>query len=233
MNGFAGIWTKVKFKMGSTPSLRNTKIAINYMSQKTAMQVAKNAINLKAISLHIPSVAEIVSTTSHVCLYTFDASTQQWEKLGIEGTLFLFTTNERRGWIVLNRLALDNYIEWLELVADVGCSGEYIMYQCEHRVIGIWVFGEKERLDLVNGMSNWVRQRNIRSDQAEFTAANPLIRLNASNDNIPQQREGNGFSMSLDDIWLALNSMHPATSSYLSEIDFIDRLGMLIQVFFS
>src|ERR1700761_1327198 len=46
------------------------------------------ALNLKVLRRHYPNVLTILHIAPYAVLYTFSA-TQQWEKTGIEGTLFI------------------------------------------------------------------------------------------------------------------------------------------------
>src|SRR5947207_5731449 len=46
-------------------------------------------LNLSVLRRHLPSLSAIVSIANYSVLYTFVASSQQWQKSDIEGTLFI------------------------------------------------------------------------------------------------------------------------------------------------
>ena len=112
-------------------------------------------LNLSVIKRHLPDAISIVSIASYAVVYTFSPTTQQWEKNGVEGTLFICeltpspSAAARYTALVLNRRGLDNFV--LELLDDddVDITEEYVILQGHDdggapKAYGLWIFSEPE-----------------------------------------------------------------------------------------
>ena len=112
-------------------------------------------LNLSVIKRHLPDTSSIVSIASYAVVYIFSPTTQQWEKNGVEGTLFICelssnpSAEARYSVVVLNRRGLENFK--LELVDsdDVDVTEEYVILQGHDdedvpKVYGLWIFSEPE-----------------------------------------------------------------------------------------
>ncbi|CAE7008273.1 hypothetical protein P3342_002822 [Pyrenophora teres f. teres] len=104
-------------------------------------------LNLSVLGRIYPDVRAIEHVTPYAALYTFSLETQQWEKMGIEGTLFICQLTpspmgaERYCAIILNRRGLDNFYEELTSSDKMEISDPYVIIQGEH-VYGIWIFAD-------------------------------------------------------------------------------------------
>lgn len=111
-----------------------------------------NELNLSVLLRHNPEVESILSIAPYAVIYAFPASTQQWEKSGVEGTLFICQLTaveanvERYVVMVLNRRGLENFTAELLNGDDVEITQEYVILrvgnQGEHSIYGIWIFSE-------------------------------------------------------------------------------------------
>ncbi|MCJ1480871.1 hypothetical protein MMC06_001026 [Schaereria dolodes] len=109
-------------------------------------------LNLRVIKRHDPSVISLVHIAPFASVYVFSVETSQWEKSGIEGSLFICQLSptarnpERYSVFVLNRKSLDNFNAELLSLADIEITEEYIILQTakegEHLVYGLWIFCE-------------------------------------------------------------------------------------------
>ncbi|KAF2087000.1 PH domain-like protein [Saccharata proteae CBS 121410] len=110
-------------------------------------------LNLSVLRRHSPDVAALLSTASYSVLYLFSPTSQQWEKCGIEGTLFVCQLTptpagaERYAAIILNRRGLDNFITELKTPEDVEITEEYVILQVagedeRPQIFGVWIFSE-------------------------------------------------------------------------------------------
>jgi Dcp1-like decapping family len=113
------------------------------------------AINLKVLRRYYPHVLAIVHIAPYAVLYSFSA-TQQWEKTGIEGTLFVVLQSsdhpasphdnlyQRFSVIILNRRGLDNFAWELRSPDSVETSTEFIILSGDEgeETYGLWVFTE-------------------------------------------------------------------------------------------
>ena len=104
-------------------------------------------LNLSVLRRIYPELVAIDYVTPYAALYTFSLETQQWEKLGVEGTLFLCKLTpspigaDRYSVAILNRRGLDNF--YLELVSEeeMEFTDPYVILQGD-QVYGIWVFAD-------------------------------------------------------------------------------------------
>ncbi|KAI9824758.1 MAG: hypothetical protein M1832_001586 [Thelocarpon impressellum] len=110
-------------------------------------------LNLSVLRRHDPSIAFILSIAPYAVVYLFSPTSQQWEKSGVEGTLFVCqltpaeTGAERYVAIVLNRRGLENFSAELLDGGDVEVTEEYVILRVtedgeEQKIYGLWIFSE-------------------------------------------------------------------------------------------
>ncbi|EOA89261.1 hypothetical protein ACJQWK_09204 [Exserohilum turcicum] len=104
-------------------------------------------LNFSVLRRQCPDLVAIEHVTPYAALYTFNLETQQWEKMGIEGTLFICQLTpshegaERYCAIILNRRGLDNFYQELTSSEDMEISDPYVIIQGD-QVYGIWIFAD-------------------------------------------------------------------------------------------
>lgn len=112
-------------------------------------------LNLSVIKRHLPDAVSIVSIASYAVVYIFSPSSQQWEKNGVEGTLFICELSPnssaapRYSVLVLNRRGLENFKLELLDSDDVDVTEEYVILQGHDdadvpKAYGLWIFSEPE-----------------------------------------------------------------------------------------
>lgn len=111
-------------------------------------------LNFSVIRRHLPSVTSIISIAPYAVVYLFSPTSQQWEKSGTEGTLFVCQLSstepgaDRFSVIVLNRRGLSNFQVDLLNEEDVQVTDEYVIlrvYDDEaaiQHIYGLWIFSE-------------------------------------------------------------------------------------------
>lgn len=111
-------------------------------------------LNLSVLRRHDPSITSIISIAPYAVVYLFSPTSQQWEKSGTEGTLFvcqLSTTvigADRFSVIVLNRRGLGNFQAELLNQEDVEVTDEYVILRAYdeeaeiQHIYGLWIFSE-------------------------------------------------------------------------------------------
>ena len=109
-------------------------------------------LNLAVLQRHNRDVMSLEYVAPYAVVYVFSQPSQQWEKSGIEGTVFLcgllpnHEFSQRYTVIVLNRRGLENFNLELASSDDVEITEEYIILQSENNgvpcVYGLWVFSE-------------------------------------------------------------------------------------------
>ncbi|MCJ1371584.1 hypothetical protein MMC20_002803 [Loxospora ochrophaea] len=112
-------------------------------------------LNLTVLKRHDAAVIDVSAIAPYAVIYVFSPTSQQWEKSGIEGTLFVcqllseIPNAERYSVMVLNRRGLENFRVELLNSNDVDVAGEFINLQSQSNtgedvVYGIWVFSEAQ-----------------------------------------------------------------------------------------
>ncbi|KAL2812576.1 hypothetical protein BJX63DRAFT_239552 [Aspergillus granulosus] len=94
-------------------------------------------LNLSVLQRHNPAVNSIQSLAPFSVIYTFSPSTRQWEKTGVEGTLFVCQLvpgslgEERYSVFVLNRKGLNNFDLLLTDGENVEITEEFIILKSD------------------------------------------------------------------------------------------------------
>ncbi|KAL5380201.1 hypothetical protein DPSP01_008001 [Paraphaeosphaeria sporulosa] len=104
-------------------------------------------LNLSVIRRHYAHVNAVHYVAPYAVLYAFSLETEQWEKVGVEGSLFICglvpsaVGAERYGVVILNRRSMDNF--YMEITGPDGLefTDEYIIMQGD-QVYGLWIFCE-------------------------------------------------------------------------------------------
>ncbi|KAI4214072.1 MAG: hypothetical protein LQ351_003476 [Letrouitia transgressa] len=121
-----------------------------------SVQRTNSELNLSVLRRHLPSVISIVSIAPYAVVYDFVSTSEgvQWEKLGIEGTLFICqqspdptTASERYTAVVLNRKGLTDFKCALE--GEIEFEDGYIILRSTdegdgEKIYGLWIFEEHE-----------------------------------------------------------------------------------------
>ncbi|PLB34114.1 Dcp1 family protein [Aspergillus candidus] len=94
-------------------------------------------LNLAVLRRHNPSIQNILSLAPYAVVYIFSATSRQWEKSGIEGTLFVCQLSqgplgeERYTVFVLNRRGLTNFDVPLTDGENVELTEEYVILKTD------------------------------------------------------------------------------------------------------
>ncbi|EZF75334.1 hypothetical protein H105_03109 [Trichophyton soudanense CBS 452.61] len=127
-------------------------------------------INLSVLRRHNPSISSILSLAQYAVIYHFNATTQLWEKIGVEGTLFVcqLTPGElgedRYSVFLLNRRGMNNFDVKLSTGDDIEITEDYVILKVDEQddsapqtpekgavmtspgikamIYGIWIFSE-------------------------------------------------------------------------------------------
>ncbi|KAH7390535.1 hypothetical protein BKA66DRAFT_413592 [Pyrenochaeta sp. MPI-SDFR-AT-0127] len=105
-------------------------------------------LNFSVLRRVYPELFAIEHVTPYAALYTFNLETEQWEKVGIEGTLFICHLTpspagvERYCVIIYNRRGLENFYLDLTSSDDMEISDPYVILQGDEVVYGIWIFAD-------------------------------------------------------------------------------------------
>ncbi|GAA5874230.1 hypothetical protein JCM1840_000609 [Sporobolomyces johnsonii] len=173
-------------------------------SAKLKSDAIRAQLNLKNLQRHDPLITEIVTSASYASVY--ENTGEDWVKTGVEGPMFLFSRSQAPlyGFFVLNRQGLEYVQEFLTPESEVKVGGEFILFESGEDVdkaTGIWVFEEKERIDLCKRM-----------EQLRFAAAAAAATSTPSLPAAPAPSLPIGQSISLDALFAA-SSPVPAAAS--------------------
>ncbi|KAL8692250.1 MAG: hypothetical protein Q9218_002684 [Villophora microphyllina] len=116
-----------------------------------SMQKTNSELNLSVLQRHLHSITAILTVAHYAVVYAFSPSAQNWEKSGIEGTLFVCqqspaANSERYAVVVLNRKGLNDFI--CPLSGDIDFESGYIILRStgdngDDNVWGLWIFEEE------------------------------------------------------------------------------------------
>jgi hypothetical protein len=170
-------------------------------------------LNLSVLRRIYPELVAIEHVTPYAALYTFSLETQQWEKLGVEGTLFLCRLTpsaagaDRYSVAILNRRGLDNFYLELTSEEEMEFTDPYVILQGD-QVYGIWVFADPPpastadcRTDTANKIMQAAEKARLsREGQAkaevDTAASAPMGRQLSLRELFGQQRQQDaGFSI--------------------------------------
>jgi hypothetical protein len=122
---------------------------------------SNDELNLSVLRRHNTEIASILSLTPYAVIYVFNPSTRQWEKSGVEGSMFVCQLvpgslgEEKYGVFVLNRRGLENFDIRLTDGANVELTEEYVILKTDEedredgerqngtsRIYGLWIYSE-------------------------------------------------------------------------------------------
>lgn len=112
----------------------NQGYASDYPAQLPPQHRTKEELNLSVLHRWRPEIIEILSVAPYATIYDFAATTNEWQKSGLVGTLFIcrLTPGEygedRYRAVVLNRSGLDNFEADLRQSdrGGVAMQGEFV-----------------------------------------------------------------------------------------------------------
>jgi len=99
-------------------------------------------LNLSVLQRHDPSITSVLSLAQYSVVYIFSPTTRQWEKNGVEGTLFVCQLTqgslgeERYTAFVLNRRGLQNFNLQLTDSENVELTEDYVILKADEATNG-------------------------------------------------------------------------------------------------
>ncbi|KAL1991680.1 hypothetical protein VTN49DRAFT_4988 [Thermomyces lanuginosus] len=127
-------------------------------------------LNLSVLRRYNPSIRTLLSLAPYAVVYDFNAETRQWEKSGVEGTLFVCQLEpgpcwgeERYNVFVLNRRGLNNFDLRLTSGENIELTEEFVILKTDDdndengleqpvqngsttaatpRIHGLWIYSE-------------------------------------------------------------------------------------------
>lgn len=117
-------------------------------------QRTNNELNMLVLKRYLPDLEAIETLAPFAVVYFFSSETQQWEKSGVEGTLFVCrlsaheTGYTRYNVVILNRKGLDNFVTELVSGEDIQLEEQYLILQVQgedgmQNIYGLWIFEDE------------------------------------------------------------------------------------------
>lgn len=137
-------------------------------------------LNMLVLKRYVPDIERIISIAPFAVVYLFSPETQQWEKSGTEGTLFVCqlagSEHPRYNVVILNRKGLDNFITELVSGEDIEITEEYVILQVigddsTPNIYGIWIYSEETTTpSLREVVANAIQECAVRAEMAGANA---------------------------------------------------------------
>ncbi|KAK5134949.1 hypothetical protein LTR08_005900 [Meristemomyces frigidus] len=148
-------------------------------------QRTNTELNLTVLRRYCPNIDQIVCIAPFAVVYTFSPDSQQWEKCGIEGTLFVCKlTGARYNVVILNRKSLDTFIVELVSGDDVEITEQYVILQTTGedsvpQIYGLWMFTDEKTVPtrevIAQTIQSCAMQAQIAREARESSAADGQV----------------------------------------------------------
>lgn len=119
------------------------------------------SMSLSALKRLDPYISSITDLASQVALYTFNNTTNEWEKTDVEGTLFVYNrlASPRHGFTILNRLSMENLTEPITKDLDFQLQHPFLLYRnARFSIYGIWFYDKEDCQRIAELMKNLAGQ---------------------------------------------------------------------------
>lgn len=132
-------------------------------------------MSLTSIKRVDPYVKNVLASATHVALYLFDTTKNEWEKTETEGALFVYSRNGEpyHSIMVMNRLNRENLIEPIVKDFDYQMQIPFLLYRnSKNKIYGIWFFNREECIritflleSLMEGLKDKNADKSKKSDK--------------------------------------------------------------------
>lgn len=132
-------------------------------SAKTSTDRSIADLNLSVLRRYKPSIKTILSVAPYATVYGLNKDMKEWDKSGIEGTMFVCELSpgklgqERYAIFILNRLGMQNFVFHLTNPHCVEITPEFlILGPLDGDYFSIWIYSEP------NKSTAETRERNVK-----------------------------------------------------------------------
>lgn len=133
-------------------------------------------MSLTSIKRVDPYVKDVLATATHVALYLFNTTKNEWEKTETEGALFVYSRNGEpfHSIMLMNRLNRENVIEPIVKELDYQMQIPFLLYRnSKNKIYGIWFFNREECIRitfLIESLMETLKDKN--ADQTKISDKN-------------------------------------------------------------
>lgn len=124
-------------------------------------------MSLTSIKRIDPYVKNVLATATHVALYLFNTTKNEWEKTEKEGALFVYSRNGEpyHSIMLMNRLNRENVIEPIVKELDHQTQIPFLLYRnSKNKIYGIWFFNREECIRitfLIESLMEALKDKNV------------------------------------------------------------------------
>ena len=141
-------------------------------------------LNMLVLRRYLPDIEHIISIAPFAVVYLFSPDTQQWEKSGHEGTLFVCqlsaeaTGHARYKVFILNRKSLDNFLVELTSGEDIEITSDYVILQIPGEedtpnIYGLWILPDEDSaLGARDMVANAIQDCAVRAEHGQSEIQN-------------------------------------------------------------
>jgi hypothetical protein len=127
-------------------------------------------INLNALKNQDPFATNILDTALRVAVYKFVSKKNEWKKLDVEGSLFLFErmVEPLHSFVVMNTLALNLFLQPITFDLEFQDRNPFLLYKSNNDIYGIWFIDKEDcgRIKtLIVGLTDSAKDRRNKREQ--------------------------------------------------------------------
>lgn len=108
-------------------------------------------MSVTSIKIVDPYAKDILATSTHVVLYKFNNSINEWEKTDTEGALFVYSriAEPFHSLMIVNRLSQNNLIEPIVREFEYQMQVPFLLYRnSKNKIFGIWFYNKEECINI-------------------------------------------------------------------------------------
>ena len=174
-------------KITSSPHL-GVPTCLNSSGSTKQLSSDDKKINLSALKNQDPFATNIIDTALRVAVYKFVSKKNEWKKLDVEGSLFIFEriVEPLHSFVVMNTLALNLFLQPITADLEFQDRNPFLLYKSNNDIFGIW-FIDKEDCERIKNLiisltENATERKNQRekSKQTQIPASSSLFTVSSA-----------------------------------------------------
>lgn len=161
-----------KISSSSSSSSSTSSSSSSSSASKKQLSTEDKKINLNALKNQDPFATNIIDTALRVAVYKFVSKKNEWKKLEVEGSLFLFErmVEPLHSFVVMNTLALHLFLQPITADLEFQDRNPFLLYKSNNDIFGIW-FIDRDDCDRVKtsimGLTENARDRKAKREQSK------------------------------------------------------------------
>lgn len=195
-------------------------------------------INLNALKNQDPFAKKIIDSALKVAVYKFLSKKNEWQKLNVEGSLFVFERmfEPMHSLAVMNTLALDLFIHPLTHDLEFQDRNPFLLYKSNNDIYGIWFIdtNDCERIkNVIENLTEKAKERRLSKKTSKSSLFDlTTITINEGNENTVNINNNNNNNIQIESSITATTTTVTMPSQQqqqtkLTSSDSIDIMQML------